>query len=150
MCLNVPHLQNHTKYGIHYCSLPAVISIGFEFPLYTFTKGVQVFYPDTIRLVKDGVSKQTFMITLTAEASAVSNQAVYGENEDYDIGRAPVQTYSMTPDQQYLNIPIYINNNDAVKGMLQAILVSVRVPNTPVYNTPRNPTTTIIILDNNG
>ena len=89
------------------------------------------------------------MITLTAEASAVSSQAVYGV--DYDIGPiGPVQTFPMKPDEQSLNIGININNNDAVKGMLQVILVSARVPNTPVYNAPQHPTTTIIILDNNG
>ena len=134
------------------CFLPAVISIGFEFPSYTFTKGGQPYYSDTIRLVKDDgvVSKQTFMIAVTAETSAVSNQAIYGVDQDYDIGPISVQTFTMYPDQQYIDIPININDNDAVKGTLQAILVSARVPNTPVYNTPRNPTTTIIILDNNG
>ena len=78
----------------------------------------------------------------------MSNQAVH--DQDYDIGGSAMLTYTMTPDQQYINIGININNNDAVKGMLQAILVSARIPNTPVYNTPHNPTTTIIILDNNG
>lgn len=120
-------------------------------PLYSFTKGVQPFYPDTIRLVKNGgvVSKQTFIIQVTAEASAVDNQAMYGV--DYDIGVLPVQSFTMTPDQQYIPIPIDIYDNGAVEGTLQAILVTALTPNSPAsYNTPHNPTTKVNILNNYG
>ena len=51
------------------------------------------------------MSEQTFDVRVTAESSAVDNQAVFGV--DYDIGDDSEQTFTITPDQQYL--PIAIN-----------------------------------------
>ena len=119
--------------------------------LYTFTEGVPPgYYPDTIRLVKDDgvVSEQTFTIQVTAEDSTVDKPAIYGV--DYDIGPAPVQTFIMTPDKQYLPILINLYDDGAVHGTEQAILVSALAPSSPIYNAPHNPTTTVIILNNHG
>ena len=105
---------------------------------------------DTIRLVKDGgvVSEQTFDVRVTAESSAVDNQAVFGV--DYDIGDDSEQIFTITPDQQYLPIPINIYDDGAVTGTKKAILISARSPNSVPYDTPLHPYTTVNILDNHG
>ena len=126
------------------------IKIGFEQAEYTFTKGDGTFY-DTIRLVKEGgvVSEQTFVVQVTAESSAVDNQAVYGM--DYDIGVDSVQTFAIRPDQQYLPIPISIFDDGSVTGTKKTIFVSSCSPSYVPYDTPTlHPITTLIILDNHG
>ena len=127
----------------------AAISIGFEQAEYTFTKG-DGFHFDTIRLVKEGgvVSEQTFDVRVTAESSAVDNQAVHGV--DYDLGGDSVLTFTIRPDQQYLPIAINIYDDGAVTGTKMAILISARSPSSVPYDRPHHPTTTIVILDNHG
>ncbi|KAL5468815.1 hypothetical protein EMCRGX_G029936 [Ephydatia muelleri] len=124
-----------------------LISIGFGADTYTFTKGQQIYYDDTVKLVKDDgvVSEQTFSVTIIAQPNAVDNQATY--NVDYDIGFATVVMFTITPDQQ--SISIGVNIYDAgLTGTLQAKLVSTQVANTPSYSAPHNPTTLLLILDN--
>ncbi|KAL5468811.1 hypothetical protein EMCRGX_G029932 [Ephydatia muelleri] len=62
------------------------IAIGFGADTYTFTKGQQIFYGDTVKLVKDDkvVSEQTFSVTVIAQPNAVDNQAMF--DVDYNIG----------------------------------------------------------------
>ena len=130
-------------------SLSSAISIGFGADTYTFTKGIQTLYLDTVRLVKDDgvVSEQTFIIKVIAQSNAVDREATY--DTDYDIGPNPVQTFIMTPDQQYIPIIVYIFDA-GLTGTLQAQLSSSQVPNTPSYSAPHNPTTLLVILDNKG
>ena len=117
--------------------------------MYTFTKGQQTFYPDTVKLVKeDGVvSEQTFSVAVIAQPNAVDNQAMY--NVDYDMGFSAVQTFTVTPDQQSVSIGVDIYDA-GLTGTLQAKLVSTQVVNTPSYSPPHNPTTLLLILDNKG
>ena len=129
-------------------SLSPAIAIGFGADTYTFTKGMQRYYPDTVKLVKDEgvVSEQTFSVTVIAQPNAVANQAIY--DKDYDIGPLSEQTFTITPDQQ--SVSIGVNIYDAgLTGTLQAKLVSTQA-NTPSYSPPHNPTTLLLILDNTG
>eukprot|EP00731_Ephydatia_muelleri_P017042 Em0010g140a len=123
------------------------IAIGFGADTYTFTKGVQTYYPDIVKLVKDNrvVSEQTFSVTVIAQPNAVVNQAIY--DKDYDIGPLSELMFTITPDQQ--SVSIGVNIYDAgLTGTLQAKLVSTQVANTPSYSAPHNPTTLLLILDN--
>ena len=132
---------------VAYSFLSVAIKIGFGEAEYTFTKRDGY---DTVTLVKDDgvVSEQTFDVRLTAESSAVDNQAVYVI--DYDIGGESVQTFTIRADQQYLPIPISIYDDGAVTGTKRAILVSARSPSSVPYDTPLHPTTALIILDYHG
>eukprot|EP00731_Ephydatia_muelleri_P017053 Em0010g151a len=123
------------------------IAIGFGADTYTFTKGQQIFYGDTVKLVKDDgvVSEQTFSVTVIAQPNAVDNQAMF--DVDYNIGPLSELTFTITPDQQ--SVSIGVNIFDAgLTGTLQAKLVSTQVVNTPSYSPPHNPTTLLLILDN--
>ena len=117
--------------------------------MYTFTKGQQSYFPDTVKLVKDDgvVSEQTFSVTIIAQPNAVDNQATY--YVDYDIGFATVVMFTITPDQQSISIGVNIYD-EGLTGTLQAKLVSTQVANTPSYDVPHNPTTILLILDNKG
>ena len=142
------HVVTPYELATYFCST-AAISIGFEQPEYTFTKG-DGFHFDTIRLIKEGgvVSEQTFDVRVTAESSSVDNQAVHGV--DYDIGGDSVLTFTIRPNQQYFPIAIGIYDDGSVTGTKKAILISARSPSSVPYDTPHNPTTTIVILDNHG
>eukprot|EP00731_Ephydatia_muelleri_P017046 Em0010g144a len=87
---------------------PIAIAIGFGADTYTFTKGQQIFYADTVKLVKDDgvVSEQTFSVTVIAQPNAVDNQAMFGV--DYDMGPYAVQTFTITPDQLSVSIGLAI------------------------------------------
>ena len=102
-----------------------------------------------MRLVKDDgvVSEQTFSVTVIAESNAEDNQAMYGV--DYDIGPVSVQTFTITPDQQYFPVGVNVYNA-GLTGTLQAKLLSTQVVNTPSYSAPHNLTTRLLILDNKG
>ena len=130
-------------------ALSPAIAIGFGADTYTFTKGVQTYYPDTVKLVKDNrvVSEQTFRVTVIAQPNAVVNQAIY--DKDYDIGPSSELTFTITPDQQSVSIRVDIYDA-GLTGTLQAKLVSTQVVNTPSYSAPHNPTTLLLILDNKG
>ena len=123
--------------------------IGFGNGTYIFTKGVQYVYKDTVRLVKeDGVvSEQIFKITVIAQSNAVEQEATY--TIDYSIGPMLVQTFIMTPDQQYLPIGVEIYDT-GLTGTLKAQLSSSQQPNTPSFSARYNPITQLVILDNKG
>ena len=137
---------------VSFSFLSAAISIGFQYPQYTFTKG-DGYHLDTIRLVKDGgvVSEQTFVVQVSIVSGAVGTQAMYGRDFDIrNISKNPVQTFTIRPDQQNISIPINIYDDGSVTGTKIAKLNSAKLPNSVEYSTSRNRSTIVNILDHHG